>query len=291
MNEFQGAFMKKFIISLIILLIFGATVFFIGWIQIYVPVDSQAVLISKTSGIKNEVIKAGDFTWCWERLLPTNTELRHFSLYPRNYKKTITGTLPSADVYTYMIEGEPNFSYNFSVDMTIQIKSEKLPELIKSTGLKNQSELENYISSQADTVARSVIQYVIEESIDDIDYVVQASLSDTELITAINAPSRFPYLEITSIKVNNVILPDIIMYNHAKNSYTVYQNAIQKYIDEAAVLQGAQYAKDYLEIDRLAKLGRVLADYPELVSFMAVTKGNFDYELPSEIPLISELVN
>lgn len=281
--------MKKFIISLIILLIFGASVFFIGWVQIYVPVDSQAVLISKTGGVNDEVIKAGDFTWRWERLLPTNTELRHFSLYPRNYTKTITGTLPSADVYKYMIEGEPSFAYNFSVEMTINVKHEKLPELVRTIGLKDQAELETYISSQADTVARSVIQHVIEESINDVDYVVQTSLSDTELINAINAPSRFPYLDISSIKVNNVSLPDIIMYNHAKESYTVYQDTIQVYIDEAAVLQGAQYAKDYLEIDRLAKLGRVLADYPELVSFMAVTEGNFEYDLPSEIPLISEL--
>ena len=281
--------MKKFTFSVIILLIFGVAVFFIGWIQIFMPVDSVGVLVSKTGGVKNDVIQAGNFTWCWERLIPTNAEIRTFSLYPKKYTKNIKGTLPSADIYKYMIEGEPNFSYDFSVDITMNIKTEKLPTLVKTIGITDQDDLEAYLTTQADTIAQSVITYVIEESVNDSNYVVQASLSDTELIDGINTAVKFPNLEISAIKVNNITLPDIIMYNHAKESYTTYQDTIQIYIDEAAVLEGSQAAKDYLEIERLARLGRVIADYPELVSYMAVSSGNVKYELPSELPLISEL--
>ncbi len=275
--------MKKFIISLIILLIFGAAVFFIGWIQIYIPVDSVAVLVSKTSGVKNEIIQAGEFTWSWERLLPTNTEIRTFSLNPKKYTENITGTLPSAEFYKQMIEGEPDFNFNFSVDITMNIKKEKLPELVKNAGIQNQEDLESYLSVQSDTIAQSVITHVLENSVKDNDYVMQVSLSDTELITGINASKNYSNLEIISIKINNTTLPDIALYKQAKESYTAYQNAIQTHINEAAILQGKQASKDYLEIERLTRLGKVLAEYPEIVDFMSVTKGNTDFNIPLDL--------
>ena len=281
--------MKKIILSLIILLIFGAGVFLWGWIQIFIPVDSQAVLVSKTSGVRNEVIQAGDFTWCWERLLPTNTQIRTFSLYQNKYTKEINGTLPSADLYKYMIEGEPNFSYNFSVDITMTVKSSHIPQLVKDTGIEDQAALENYLETQADTVAQAVITYILETSVQDSDYVMQASLSDTELITGINASTNFPNLEISAIKVNNITLPDITMYKHAKESYATYQNSIQVFIDEVAVSKGTQAAEDYLEIERLTRLGRLLREYPELINYMAVTEGKTDFKIPTDLPLAKEL--
>ena len=281
--------MKKFIFSLIILLIFGASIFFIGWIQIYIPVDSSAVLVSKTSGVKDEVIQAGTFTWCWERLLPTNTQIRSFSLYPQKYTKTIAGSLPSADIYKYMIEGEPNFSYNFSIDITLNAKSKNLPTLVKSIGLTDQKGLDAYLDIQADTIAQAVITYILETSVNNSSYVVQASLSDSELIDGINASTKFPNLEISAIKVKNITLPDITMYKHAKESYSVYHKTIQTYIDEAAITQASQATKDYLEIERLTRLGSLLKEYPELLNYIAVTEGNTNYKLSTDLTSFSEI--
>ncbi len=281
--------MKKFIISFVILIIFGAAVFVLGWLEFFVPVNNIGIMVSKTGGVHTEVIQAGNFSWSWERLIPTNSKIRLFSLVPQTYTKTIKGSLPSAELYKNMVEGNPSFDYNFSVTIDMNIKTMALPDFIKRTGAEDQDALNRYLEQQADTIARSVIQYVLEHSMNDADFVVEASLSDTELITAISANSRFPDLDIATIYINNVTLPDVTMYNFAKNSYVAYQDAAQQALDNAFELPGLNAAQDYLELERLSKLGQVLAEYPNLIEFMAVTNGNLDFELPSDIPQVNEI--
>ncbi len=263
--------MKKFIISIIILLIFSGAGFILGWLEFFVPVDKYGVLITKTGGVHSEVIKAGNFTWSWERLLPTNSTLRVFSATPTLYSKNIQGSLPSADIYKNMLEGAPNFSYSFSVDILMNIKPEELPMYIYKTGTEDQATLDTSLDRYAELIAREVIQYVIENSVENNDFVIDASLSQTKLIEGIDANNKFSNLDIISITINNITLPDITMYNFAKNSYAVYQEAIQATLDHAVEFQGAQAAQDYLELERLAKLGRVLEEYPSLIEYKAVS--------------------
>ena len=70
--------MKKFFLSLFIIILFAGAVFFIGWGQFAVPAGSYGVMVSKTSGISEKTIVPGEFCWFWERLLPTNVSMRTF---------------------------------------------------------------------------------------------------------------------------------------------------------------------------------------------------------------------
>ncbi len=281
--------MKKLLFSIIILLIFGAAVFILGWLEFFVPVDKVGVLISKTGGVHTEVIEAGGITWSWERLIPTNSKIRIFSCKPQTYTETISGSLPSADIYNNMLEGNPSFDYSFSVDIVVSMKASSLPVFVKRTSAEGQSDLDAYVQDQADSIARSVIEFIITNSMDNIDFVMQASLTDSELIEGIDANSRYSDLNITSIKINNAKLPDITMYNHAKSSYAAYQEATQQALEGVFELEGFDAGQDYLELERLSRLGRVLKEYPNLIEFMAVSNGNLTFNLPSELPQIREL--
>ncbi len=70
----------KFFIWLIVLLAISGTVFFFGWLQFSVPAGSYGVMLSKSGGYYNEVITPGEFSWRWERLVPTNSEILIFRI-------------------------------------------------------------------------------------------------------------------------------------------------------------------------------------------------------------------
>ncbi len=283
-----GDRMKKLIISIVLLIIFGVGVFILGWLEFFVPLDSFGVMVSKTGGVRAEIIQPGNVTWSWERIIPTNSKIHIFSSKSQTFTKTISGSLPSAEIYKNMLEGNPNFAYSFSVDIVANINPSSLPTFVKSTGAESQEDLDEYLSKQADSIARSTIEYVLEESMNDVDFVIAASLSDSELVEGIQASTRYSDLIITSIQLNDVTLPDITMYNHAKNSYAAYQDAVEVSLEGTFELQGFDAAQDYLELERLSRLGRVLSEYPQLIDFMAVSKGETNFEIP-EIPQVSEL--
>ena len=87
---------KKFFANFIVLLIFSAVVFFIGWIQFYVRPGTCAIMKSKTGGLYHSAVVPGVFTWRWERLLPTNVSLEIFDLSVYKATQSVSGELPSA---------------------------------------------------------------------------------------------------------------------------------------------------------------------------------------------------
>ena len=125
--------MKKFFVSVIIIAIFAGILLFIGWTQFSIPSGTTGVMISKTGGIHPSAIIPGEFTWRWERLLPTNTEIRVFSMYPKTVTSTLSGSLPSAEIYSPMLEGRPDFSYSFTVSLDLQLKQGSLPSFVRRT--------------------------------------------------------------------------------------------------------------------------------------------------------------
>ena len=96
--------MKKFFLSLFIIILFAGAVFFIGWGQFAVPAGSYGVMVSKTSGISEKTIVPGEFCWFWERLLPTNVSMRTFSMIPVTKETTISTDSETIYMDVYAIE-------------------------------------------------------------------------------------------------------------------------------------------------------------------------------------------
>lgn len=264
--------MKKFLISMFILIIFAGAIFFIGWGQFAVPAGSYGVMVSKTSGISQKTIVPGEFCWFWERLLPTNTSMRIFSIIPVTRTTTISGELPSADIYSPMLEGSPNFSYKFSVQTELMMKSNYLPNFVRRTDAKENEQLQEYLNQQGDLIAQEVIQYILSKSLDNANNLMLLATDTEELKTGINADSKFKDLEISNITVKTAQMPDTELYNIAKASYAEFQAKVKQSLTELTKNQSTITANDYLQIERFARWGKILQEYPILIDFLAVSR-------------------
>lgn len=264
--------MKKFLISIFILIIFAGAIFFIGWGQFAVPAGSYGVMVSKTSGISQKTIVPGEFCWFWERLLPTNTSMRIFSIIPVTRTTTISGELPSADIYSPMLEGSPNFSYKFSVQTKLMMKSNYLPNFVRRTDAKENEQLQEYLNQQGDLIAQEVIQYILSKSLDNANNLMLLATDTEELKAGINADSKFKDLEISNITVKTAQMPDTELYNIAKASYAEFQAKVKQSLAELTKNQSTITANDYLQIERFARWGKILQEYPILIDFLAVSR-------------------
>lgn len=264
--------MKKFLISMFILIIFAGAIFFIGWGQFAVPAGSYGVMVSKTSGISQKTIVPGEFCWFWERLLPTNTSMRIFSIIPVTRTTTISGELPSADIYSPMLEGSPNFSYKFSVQTELMMKSNYLPNFVRRTDAKENEQLQEYLNQQGDLIAQEVIQYILSKSLDNANNLMLLATDTGELKAGINAESKFKDLEISNITVKTAQMPDTELYNIAKASYAEFQAKVKQSLAELTKNQSTITANDYLQIERFARWGKILQEYPILIDFLAVSR-------------------
>lgn len=264
--------MKKFLISMFILIIFAGAIFFIGWGQFAVPAGSYGVMVSKTSGISQKTIVPGEFCWFWERLLPTNTSMRIFSIIPVTRTTTISGELPSADIYSPMLEGSPNFSYKFSVQTKLMMKSNYLPNFVRRTDAKENEQLQEYLNQQGDLIAQEVIQYILSKSLDNANNLMLLATDTEELKKGINADSKFKDLEISNITVKTAQMPDTELYNIAKASYAEFQAKVKQSLAELTKNQSTITANDYLQIERFARWGKILQEYPILIDFLAVSR-------------------
>ncbi len=266
--ECTRCFMKKFIMSSIILLIFAAVIFFIGWVQLAIPAGSSAVLISKTGGIHPQTLEAGSFIWRWERLLPTNTEMRSFSIYPLEVKSEIQGSLPSSDIYREFLEGRPDFSYAFTIRSQIKLRDSALPQFVRRTNALGQDELNQFLEKEAKKINQRAVSLLLQKTEASADFI---AFIDTEtLIKKLSEENS--EIEILSLEIESQKTPDTELYLLAKEAYFHYQEAVRKSLIDIAETEASKSAEDFLQIERFAKWGKVLQDYPILIDFIAVSR-------------------
>lgn len=250
--------MKKVLVSLIIVLLFAGAVFYFGWVQFEVPVGSYGVMLSKTSGLHPDPIVAGKFLWRWERLLPTNTQLRIFSLDPITVTDTFSSTLPSAQLYSTRLEGEPDFSYSVTVSSTAKVREEVLLELVVKNNLQDQAALEKLVCDQLHQFNIAATSYLLEQTQHDTTGLKSQTITTQELVEATGAERQNPWLEITSSEVSDVRVPDASLYLAAKNAY----------LNSIVEGTGGQEITESNHFSALVNLGEILTKYPALSEYM-----------------------
>lgn len=258
--------MKKFFISLIIITLFAGFIFFVGWVQFAVPIGEYGVMVSKTGGVNSQTIIPGSFRWQWESIFPTNVKLYTFTLKPQSYTKTLTGNLPSAEVYTQMTAGRPDFSYSIFVSLSLSLQPQALPQLVKNQNVTDQAGLTEYISLQAEQVAMQAVQLLLSSTMQNPFDTVLLSVDSQKLLTMLQDQSRFSQLHIEDVQVTINKIPDMVVYNLSKNAYMAYQEQTQKELTEAAKKQSITAANTFFELDLFANLGRILEQYPSLLN-------------------------
>lgn len=168
----------KFVSVIVILLVFFAVVFFIGWTQFRVKVGYVGVVMSKTGGIDERAVKPGHFSYHAEFLLPTNAKLKLFNLKPRVFSPLISG------------QNEENAEYTYEAEITIALKEEKLTRFLKENSIFDEESLDLYAKNYAEEIAGNVARKLMKNSKEKISL---SSLTTSELkkIAEINEEDAF----------------------------------------------------------------------------------------------------
>lgn len=208
--------MRKFLISLFIVVLFSGFVFYLGWTQIKVAPDEVGVVISKTGGIDEELVLPGVLTWKKEFLLPTNAELKTFKIKPLNQVKEVSGELPSASYYSSALGNNDIFSYNFKYSISITVSPESLVELLKLNKITCSEDLCEYLSGAADTIAQIATDYILKKAQENPDFRVE-SLRRDDLFRGLQIYKEFPEIEISVLSVTSSKIPDFRLYKKLQN--------------------------------------------------------------------------
>ena len=183
--------MKNFICFLI-LLIFGAFVFFVGWTQIKVKPGTIGIVQSKTSGISSKIVIPGKFSWHKEFLIPTNAKIEKFEYKPYNGTKTITGKRGSAQ----------DFSFTFQISLSYE--PELIEDLLRDNKISNQQDFESYLEGVASYLAQRATDYLLNKFYQ-TPYFAPQSVTISELVSAIAFYKDYPDFDINVLAITDYI--------------------------------------------------------------------------------------
>lgn len=257
--------MRKFFVSLVVLVVAAGVAFYFGWVQFQLPADSYGVIFTKTGGFEQEVVKPGAFVWRWQRLLPTNLTLFVFHLSAQEDRITSEGTLPSGTLYAQFLEGKPSFSYNITVDVSYVLNPDALPRLMMddhvtpknldawyaSFSKRLSTAIDSYIAAQAATSPRAAF------GLNGLQPGMQKELE-----------KHFPEVRFTSVAPRTVEMPDLTLYEKAREQYLAIMGAEEKARQTAAVTKTNLDALAAQKIELLRKYGELFNQYPVLLKFL-----------------------
>lgn len=215
--------MKKFLISLFILIIFSAVVFFFGWTQYRVKPKEFGVVISKTDGIDETPVENGKFSWYWQFLLPTNAVLKTFNVEPVFVTKQIKGTLPSGDFYASYNPKE-TFDYSFEFSMSLTVSEHDVIQLLKENKISNQDDLQQFINHSADTIAQLAADFYLKKIQENPKFRLESVKRD-ELLRAIKFYEDCPLIELMNFSLISSKVPDFELYDKLKMRF--FENPVE----------------------------------------------------------------
>ncbi len=264
--------MKAFLIILVILVVLGGTAFYFGWVQIVLPPENYAVVFTKTGGYDDQVIRPGEFSWRWERLVPTNMTLYIFDLHPRSLDVSFEGSLPSGQLYSSILPDNPDFSLRGKVRIQFGIVPESLPSLVAEEKLSPDA-LDDFYEAKAEQISNRVMNSLKE---------VQSNLaSSTTLSPQLERElaREFPDLKILSLRTETVSVPDLELYELARRSYRELVEirdrsrgqAVTRLAEEQVRAENAR-DQERENFENLREYGKLLNEYPILLKAMYVQK-------------------
>ncbi len=271
--------MKVFWIILIVLLVLaGIGAFIYGWVTLFVPPDTYCVAFTKTGGFDDRIIVPGEFSWRWERLIPTNMTLYKFKLVPIHRVVEVSGELPSGSLYSSVMPGNPDFSYRVKVSFTIRLKPQYLAQLVKEKGLRP-ANFSQWLKDKTDSSLLIVTDY-LQNVENPEDYVRMKKLTDR--ISA-KIEEQYPYLELSSINIIEYSMPDISLYREAKKIYLELAEVGKKSQESVVQKAEAQRVTNLIKteeekhkLERYREYGKLLTQYPILLKYFALKNGEID---------------
>ncbi|QEN07546.1 hypothetical protein EXM22_05915 [Oceanispirochaeta crateris] len=269
-------------LSFLIVLVFAAFVFYMGWIQIRIPEGVHALVYTKTGGYDNQLISPGQFVWRWENLFPGNMTLHFIELKNSREEYTMTGYLPSGELYGQYINRPEAFHYTFEVEYRFSIKDESFVSLIESGTYYSQlieDRNQEYVAATNE---------IIQDFFKDQDSLNLEGISEAEKMLSLKISESDPRYQLNDLRIISYQYPDIELYEQTRAYF----------LEELAVLRQAELKTEQIQteletvtsrkMDLLRQYGEVLSEFPVLLQYYGLDKEKIDPSLFQDFSQASE---
>jgi len=263
--------MKKFFITLIILLIIAGVCLFAGWAQLKLPPLSYGVIISKMYGVDPSVVHSGKFRWVWYKLIPTNVQILPFNLDYKEYPVRLNNKLPSGEVYSSFAGVNIDFSWDVEAVVTFRIAPDSLVTLVKTKNITNQDDLDAYEQEIEKGIEQIIIRTLSSGNISSerVEKILSGN-RDTDIENEIIA--KYPEITDFTLALNAVKLPDFVMYNHVRLLYEEFLSKQREYIMTTLGQKAEANIDAQIHFEELSRYGELLTKYPVLLEYLSLDK-------------------
>lgn len=258
--------MKKFLISLLILILLGGTAFFFGWVSFRVESSEYAVAFTKSDGWIADPVKPGSFRWMWQALIPTNLTLHRFPLAPTEVSLDESGSLPSAALYARYVEGEPSFDYSLELTLSYRLKPLSVAEALaqERTTPEDIDSFRESVEGELRSAARSAVVSALETLGEQPEVGALTAIAEDIESQLQNAVAE---VELLGLTIGEARVPDPFVYATARQNYQAIQEGREQGLRETARTAASQRVLDEERRQALEEYGRILQEYPVLLDY------------------------
>jgi len=268
--------MKKFLITLLILIILCAAAFFIGWVQFSVPPGLYGVINSKTHGVDPETVRSGEFRWLWYKLIPTNVKIAVFRIEPVKFHVDFNSSLPSGDSYASFAGLEANFSWELKGDITFSLDPAALVSVVSRYNLASQEDLDAHMQNIAQNIEVIILRVLSSAETDSLRLEkILAGNADAEMEKEIK--DQFPQIRDFSFIIQSVKYPDFVLYRQVRLLYDEFLTKQREYVAAAFGRRAENHIEAQFHFGELERYGELLTKYPVLLEYLAMNMDNDNY--------------
>ncbi len=257
--------MKKTVFFTLTAILAGLIIFFTGWMNIRVSTGNSGILVSKRTGVVQDIVRRGSFNWCWQALIPGDVHIVEFPETVFKIEKSISDQLDSAAVFSSILPGKPDFSYSFKFEIYLKINSNELLPLFEKGVINDKETLATYLDSVAENASRDLAAFMLSEKNE------QGGLSwkSEKLITQSGITEKFKSVTFTEINVKESKIPDMDLYRIAQESYIKFQDLVNENLKMSAKIHADNFLADERTIRKLQAVSELIKANPELGNILS----------------------
>jgi len=260
--------MRKFLLTLLILIIFGGAVFVLGWVQFSVPPGKYGVVSSKTHGLDPKLVQSGEFRWIWYKIIPTNVKISIFSLDQFKYPINFNSSLPSGNTYASFVGlANSDFTWNLQGEMSFSLDPDTLVAVAEQNNLTNQDELNTYMENLAKNIEVLILR-LVSSSGNDSSRLEQVMSGDPDAQLGQEIIANFPEIKDFTLKIYSAKYPDFVLYREIRLIYEGFLKSQRDYITSSFGKRAESHIETQLRFDELERYGDMLTRYPILLDYL-----------------------
>jgi hypothetical protein len=261
--------MKKTIVILVIVAILGGVIFGFGYVPLRIQPGEELLMYSRTSGWDDTILRPGEFAWRWQLLIPRNVTFFSVSAQPRRLTVESTSSLPSADLYREYLEGTPILAERVVLRLRYRISEEGI-RIIAPAGLDDTG-LEEWYRDYDDQLAAVTLD-TVRQTMKDVLFDERTLFPSEALVSAVESDiaARFPDIRLEAVILEEISVPDMVLYQLGRETYTAVQNRRKETLEDFAIQSTGTRALQNERLETLARYGEILDRHPILLDYLEI---------------------